>query len=135
MSELGAGGGSGYPGAIDTDNTLESTSTSARSDVPNDLAAAIIAIQTELGVNPAGYLTVSGQEGGKSKNQIHQFHIRDYEFPLSQKNSYWNVHNENCFCRNITGFTITGMFKLETLLQVTFISQEISQNLKGDIYF
>ncbi len=54
MAELGAGGGSGYPGAIDTDTTQESTSTTARADVPNDLAAAIIAVQAELGINPAG---------------------------------------------------------------------------------
>lgn len=57
MSELGAGSGSGYPGALDTDNTLESTSTTARADVPNDLASAIIAVQTELGLDPAGSLT------------------------------------------------------------------------------
>lgn len=57
MAELGAGGGSGYPGALDTDSTPESSSTVARADVPNDLAAAVIAIQTELGTDPAGSLT------------------------------------------------------------------------------
>ena len=57
MAELGAGGGSGYPGALDTDSTPESSSTVARADVPNDLAAAVVAIQTELGTDPAGSLT------------------------------------------------------------------------------
>lgn len=62
MSEIGSGSGSGYPAAIDTNNTPEVDSpdagkTKVRADVPNDLAAAIIAIQTELGLNPAGTLT------------------------------------------------------------------------------
>ena len=55
MAEIGAGGGSGYPGALDTNSTLEvDGSTLARADVPNDLVAAIVAIQTELGTDPAG---------------------------------------------------------------------------------
>ena len=53
-AELGAGGGSGYPAALDTDATPESGITIARSNVPNDLADAIINIQTELGTDPAG---------------------------------------------------------------------------------
>lgn len=62
MAELGAGSGSGYPAALDTDINLEVNSpnadkTLARAEVPNDLASAIIAIQTELGINPAGSLT------------------------------------------------------------------------------
>jgi hypothetical protein len=57
MAELGAGGGTGYPSVLDTDNTQESSSTTARSDVPNDLAAAIVAVQKELGTDPAGSLT------------------------------------------------------------------------------
>ena len=58
MAEIGAGGGSGYPGALDTNSTLEvDGSTLARADVPNDLAAAVIAIQTELGTDPAGTKT------------------------------------------------------------------------------
>ena len=58
MAEIGAGGGSGYPGALDTNSTLEvDGSTLARADVPNDIAAAIVAIQTELGTDPAGTKT------------------------------------------------------------------------------
>jgi len=62
MAELGSGGGSGYPGALDTDSTIEvdspsASKTLARADVPNDLAAAIVAIETELGTDPAGSLT------------------------------------------------------------------------------
>ena len=62
MSELGSGSGSSYPGSLDTDSTLEINSpnagkTKARAEVPNDLAAAIIAVQTELGTDPAGTAT------------------------------------------------------------------------------
>ena len=59
MAELGAGSGSGYPAALDTDATLETNSDYARIAVPNDLAAAVIAIETELGTAPSGgYATV-----------------------------------------------------------------------------
>lgn len=54
MGEIGTGEGTSYPGALDTDTLLESTSTLARKDVPNDLAVAIIAVQTEMGLDPAG---------------------------------------------------------------------------------
>jgi hypothetical protein len=58
MAELGAGSGTSYPSSLDVDNTVEvDASTTARADVPNDLAAAIIAVQTELGTDPAGSLT------------------------------------------------------------------------------
>lgn len=54
MAELGSGNGSGYPAALDTDSILETSATFAVADIPNDLAAAIIAVQTELGLDPAG---------------------------------------------------------------------------------
>ena len=58
MAELGAGSGTSYPASLDVDNTVEvNASTTARADVPNDLAAAIIAVQTELGTDPAGSMT------------------------------------------------------------------------------
>ena len=58
MSELGSGSGTSYPSSLDVDNTVEvDASTTARADVPNDLAAAIIAVQTELGTDPAGSMT------------------------------------------------------------------------------
>jgi len=58
MSELGAGSGTSYPASLDVDNTVEvDASTKVRADVPNDLAAAIIAVQTELGTDPAGSMT------------------------------------------------------------------------------
>ena len=61
MSELGSGSGSSFPGSIDTDNTQEVNSpnagkTKARAEVVNDLAAAIVAVQGELGTDPAGSL-------------------------------------------------------------------------------
>jgi hypothetical protein len=57
MGEIGSGGGSSYPTSLDTDTSQESTSTVARADVPNDLASAVVAIQTELGTDPAGTKT------------------------------------------------------------------------------
>lgn len=62
MGEIGSGTGSSYPAALDTDNTPEVNSpaagkTKARAEVPNDLAACIVAIETELGTDPAGTLT------------------------------------------------------------------------------
>jgi hypothetical protein len=62
MGEIGSGGGSSYPTALDTNNTPEVNSpnagkTKARAEVPNDLASAVVAIETELGTDPAGTLT------------------------------------------------------------------------------
>jgi len=62
MGELGSGDGSSYPGALDTDSSREVNDvnpgkTKARAEVVNDLASAIVAIENELGVNPAGTKT------------------------------------------------------------------------------
>lgn len=57
MAELGAGGGSGYPAAIDTDGTQESGSTLTSFNLVNDMAAAVIAVQAELGTDPAQNLS------------------------------------------------------------------------------
>lgn len=58
MAELGSGNGTSYPAAIDVDNSVEADgTTTARADVVNDLASAIIGVQGELGTNPAGSLT------------------------------------------------------------------------------
>ncbi len=59
MSEIGSGSGSGFPGALDTNSTVEVDApnpgkTKARASVINDLSAATIAIETELGTDPAG---------------------------------------------------------------------------------
>lgn len=61
MSQLGAGGGTGYPAAVDTTTTEVNSPAAGKTlvdaDKINDMSAAIIAIQTELGVNPAGTLS------------------------------------------------------------------------------
>ncbi len=62
MGDLGSGSGSSYPTALDTQSTPEVNSpnagkTKARAEVPNDLAGAVIAVETELGIDPAGTLT------------------------------------------------------------------------------
>lgn len=62
MAEIGNGSGSNYPASLDTDSTQEVNTpnagrTKARAEVVNDLASAIIAVQTELGTDPAGSLT------------------------------------------------------------------------------
>ena len=62
MSELGSGSNSSFPGALDTNSLIEYNKESAnktlvRADVVNDLAAAIVAIEGELGTDPAGNQT------------------------------------------------------------------------------
>lgn len=84
MGEIGSGAGSSYPGALDTDNTVEVNSpnagkTKARAEVPNDLAACIVAIENELGTDPAGTATdvktrldnEHGADGTHSKDFTH----------------------------------------------------------------
>ena len=61
MAEIGSGSGTSYPSGIDTDSSIEVNSpsaskTRARAEVVNDLAAAIVAIETELGTSPSGTL-------------------------------------------------------------------------------
>lgn len=62
MAELGSGSGTGFPAALDANSKLEydkesGDRTIVRADVPNDLAAAMVAVQTELGTDPAGSKT------------------------------------------------------------------------------
>mgnify|MGYP001600421189 CR=1 FL=1 len=62
MAEIGAGTGTGYPAALDTDTSVEinnplSGRTKARAEVINDLSAAVVAIETELGTAPSGTKT------------------------------------------------------------------------------
>ncbi len=58
MAELLDGNGSSYPSSIDTNNDpAVDNVTLIAADHPNDLAAAIIAVQTELGTDPAGSQT------------------------------------------------------------------------------
>ena len=103
MAELGAGSGSGYPGSLDTNSVLEVDSpatgkTKVRADVPNDLAAAIVAVQTELGVDPAGtkadvktYLQLDHQTSGR------HFHL------ITKSSDYTTVSSDNW-----------GMFRVDT---------------------
>lgn len=62
MAEIGSGAGSGYPSALDTNNILEydkesSEKTLVRADVVNDLASAVVAIETALGTDVYGGAT------------------------------------------------------------------------------
>src|SRR3989304_8243456 len=80
MSEIGAGSGSSYPGALDINAVTEVNSpnvgkTKARKEVVEDLTAAVIAIETELGTDPAGslanvktYLQTDHQTDGTHKS-------------------------------------------------------------------
>ena len=59
MSEIGTGSGSSYPGSLDTNAAIEVNSpnpgkTKAKAEIINDLSQAILNIETELGVDPAG---------------------------------------------------------------------------------
>ncbi len=53
-NEMGSGQGSSYPTSIDVDTAPETADNYAREDVPNDTNDAVIAVQVELGSNPAG---------------------------------------------------------------------------------
>lgn len=59
MAQLGDGVGSGYPGALDTSTTEvdDPGGTVVSAAKINDTTAAIIAVQTELGADPAGSAT------------------------------------------------------------------------------
>lgn len=81
MAELGAGAGSGYPAAIDTKQTYVNgpnpvTDSNSRVDQEfmNDAYVALVAIETELGVNPSGASAdlaarLSGTELEKTANK------------------------------------------------------------------
>jgi len=59
MGEIGSGAGSSYPGALDTGTTVETASDYVRLAWGTDVEEAIVAIQAELGTDPAGvYSTV-----------------------------------------------------------------------------
>ena len=58
-AEIGDGTGSVYPGSLDTNaqpevNSPAAGKTKARAEVVEDLASSIVALETELGVDPAG---------------------------------------------------------------------------------
>lgn len=98
MAELGAGGGSGYPAVIDSDVTVEANTDYARKAVPNDLAAAIVAIETELGIAPSGgYATVvarlntlSNTAGGVPRGLF-------ADRPLASEGTLYHSTDENLF--------------------------------------
>src|SRR3990172_11574497 len=62
MPEIGSGNGSSYPGSIDINSVAEVNSpnvgkTRARKEPIEDITAAVIAIENELGTDPAGTLS------------------------------------------------------------------------------
>jgi hypothetical protein len=82
MGNIGSGTGSGYPSSLDYQSTPEINRPSAgmtksRAQVPNDLAAAVIAVETELGTDPAGstadvktFLQVEHELDGTHKDNL-----------------------------------------------------------------
>jgi len=54
MAEIGAGNGTGYPGTVDTGAVAETASDFVRLDWGTDMEAALVAVQAELGADPAG---------------------------------------------------------------------------------
>ena len=81
MATLFSGNGTSYPGAIDTAslevNSPAAGKTKARAAVPNDLAAAILAVQNELGTDPAcslatvkAFLQTEHNTDGTHKNSL-----------------------------------------------------------------
>lgn len=83
MGEIGSGSGSSYPGTLDTDNIKEvndplASRTKARAEVPNDLAACVVAIENELGTNPAGTLTdvKTYLQAEHNTEGVHQYNVK-----------------------------------------------------------
>ncbi len=76
MGELGSGSGTSYPSAVDTDtmkeaNQGEASPTTVRAAVINDANAAIVAIETELGISPKGtYADVKTRLDAKAFKRI-----------------------------------------------------------------
>lgn len=59
MSEIGSGGLTSFPGALDTNATAETAADYVRLNWGRDVETALVAIEAELGVDPAGsYATV-----------------------------------------------------------------------------
>lgn len=54
MGEIGSGDGSGFPAALDTGATAEVATDFVRLNWGTDVEAAIVAVQLELGTDPAG---------------------------------------------------------------------------------
>ncbi len=84
MGELGAGLGSSYPTTLDTDasveaNDGEASPTLARAEVPNDLADAIIKVETELGVLIKGNYATAKARIAAQTNRIILFPASCFE--------------------------------------------------------
>ncbi|MFQ5715083.1 MAG: hypothetical protein ACE5GU_13730 [Candidatus Scalinduaceae bacterium] len=113
MGELGDGVGSSYPGALDTNtkkevNTPNPGRTKARAEVPNDLADAIIKIETELGVNPAmgktDMLTYLQTEHTNSGS-----HSEDKVITLSGVQGFFDDKTFNSNIIMGSGYTVDGI--------------------------
>ena len=87
MGEIGSGAGSSFPATLDTDNTKENTATSARPDVPNDLADCIIKIQTALGTSPQGNYSDTKTRLNNT-NSPFSLVIAPSGYPLAQNANY-----------------------------------------------
>jgi len=141
-NELGAGSGSGYPAAIDTDSTVESTSTTARADVPNDLADAIIAIETELGVDPAGSSTdvvtrlnandtLTGALAGKNM-------IINGDMDVWQRGTSFATATDGSFCADRwkyikAGTAVHTLSKATDVPTIAEAGRQINYSIKADV--
>jgi len=62
MGELGDGSGTSFPSTLDSNTKIEydvesAEKTLVRAAIPNDIAAALVAVETELGTDVAGSAT------------------------------------------------------------------------------
>ena len=75
MAEIGGGGCSDFPVSLDTDSSKEvDYSTVARADVPNDLAACVIALETFVGTSGDSRFLMRGSTKG-SNNMLGDLNI------------------------------------------------------------
>ncbi|MFQ5715082.1 MAG: hypothetical protein ACE5GU_13725 [Candidatus Scalinduaceae bacterium] len=109
MSEIGSGNNSSYPAAIDTDSVQEGNDLDfTDANVWNDLADAIIKIETELGVNPAmgktDMLTYLQTEHTNSGS-----HSEDKVITLSGVQGFFDDKTFNSNIIMGSGYTVDGI--------------------------
>ena len=93
---LGDGTATAYPTALDTNGSPEvDGTTEVRAAVPNDLASAIVAIETELGVVPSGAQATVDARISQAHNTYgaHDFTVTDYATAASPDNTIYEVIN------------------------------------------
>jgi len=146
MAELGSGLGSSYPSAYDTDSIKEvnyptTGFTYARAEVPNDLADAILKIQSAVGLTPQGVLATLSErlnvsfelDGGLRQNTVGNLQINPVQ-PISRD----RLDLLGCFtCRVFPDLveTLSGFDQSSIPWTALSISPWVSPDARGGQFF